>query len=142
VIKRINAVPEYTAEQKALLIKKMEQARSMERLAVVRFGLGETNLQRAAADELVKIFNTPAMQTKLSDKTVILIVAGYADTGGRAETNLTLSRERADAVTSVLRWRLKVTNSVQTIGMGETELLSNERPDQNRAVEVWAVSPI
>jgi len=142
VIKRINAVPEYTAEQKALLIQKLGQARSMERITVVRFGAGETNLQRASADELVKIFNTPAMQSKLADKTVILIVAGYADTGGRAETNLTLSRERAEAVATVLRFRLKLTNAVQTIGMGGTELLSNERPDQNRAVEVWAVSPI
>ena len=142
VIKRINAIPEYSSEQKALLIQKLDKARSMERLTVVRFGLGETSLQRVGADELVKIFNTPAMQTKLADKTVILIVAGYADPGGRAETNLTLSRERAEAVASVLKWRLKLTNVVQTIGMGETELLSNGRPDQNRAVEVWAVSPI
>jgi serine/threonine protein kinase len=38
--------------------------------------------------------------------------------------------------------RVKLFNAIQTVGMGGTELLGNKRPDQNRAVEVWAVVPL
>jgi hypothetical protein len=31
---------------------------------------------------------------------------------------------------------------MQTIGMGGTELLDSNRPEQNRAVEVWTVVPL
>jgi hypothetical protein len=34
-----------------------------------------------------------------------------------------------------------VNNLIRTVGMGGTELLGNRRPDQNRAVEIWAVLP-
>jgi serine/threonine protein kinase len=141
VIKRINALPEFTAEQKTTLIEKMQKARSMERLTVIRFDIGQTVLHRAAADELVKAFEGPEMRDKLSDQTTILVVAGYADTGGGAEINLRISHERAENVTKILKRRAKLTNTIQTIGMGGTELLNSKRPDQNRAVEIWVVTP-
>ena len=140
VIKRINAAPGYTAEEKANLIKKMERARTMERLSVVRFDAGQTALKRSALDRLVKAFDRSEIRDKLSDQTIILVVAGYADTGGRAEINLGISQERAEMVAKILRRRIKLTNPMQTIGMGGTEILSNKRPDQNRAVEIWAVT--
>ena len=85
MVKRINALPGVTAEKKANLIEKMNKARSMERLTVIPFDIGQTTLHRAAADELVKAFDRPEMRDKLSDPTTILVVAGYADTGGRAD---------------------------------------------------------
>ena len=141
VIKRINALPEFTAEQKTTLIEKMQKARSMERLTVIRFDIDQTVLHRAAADELVKAFEGSEMRDKLSDQTTILVVAGYADTGGGAEINLRISHERAENVTKILKRRVKLTNAIQTIGMGGTELLNSKRPDQNRAVEIWVVTP-
>jgi outer membrane protein OmpA-like peptidoglycan-associated protein len=140
VIKRINAAPGYSAEEKAVLIKKMERARKMERLSVVRFDFGQTALNRPALDGLLKAFEQPEVQDKLSDQTMILVVAGYADTGGRADINLGISQQRAETVAKILRRRIKLTNPMQTIGMGGTELLNNKRPDQNRAVEIWAVT--
>ena len=142
VIKRINALPGVNAEKKASLIEKMYKARSMERLTVIAFDMGQTTLHRAAADELVKAFERPEMRDKLSDPTTILVVAGYADTGGRADLNLRVSQERAENISRILREQAKLLNATQTIGMGGTELLDSKRPDQNRAVEVWAVVPL
>ena len=142
VVKRINALPGFTAEKKANLIEKMHKARSMERLTVIPFDIGQTALHRAATDELVKAFDTPEMRDKLSDPTIILVVAGYADTAGRADLNLRFSQERAENVSKILKEQARLRNAMQTIGMGGTELLDSKRPDQNRAVEVWAVVPL
>ena len=142
VIKRINALPGVTAEKKAILIEKMNKARSMERLAVIPFEIGQITLHRAAADELVKAFSAPEMRDKLSDPTIILVVAGYADTGGRADKNLRISQERAENISRILREQAYLLNATQTVGMGATELLDSKRPDQNRAVEVWMVLPL
>ena len=141
VVKRINALPGVNAEIKANLIEKMHKAHSMERLTIIPFDMGRTSLHRAAADKLVKAFDKPEMRDKLSDPTTILVVAGYADTGGRADLNLRISQERADNVSRILKEQAKLLNATQTIGMGGTELLDSNRPDQNRAVEVWAVVP-
>ena len=103
VIKRINALPGVTAERKANLIEKMSKARSMERLTVIPFDTGQTSLRRAAKDDLVKAFASPEMRDKLSDPTIVLVVAGYADTGGRADQNLHFSQERAENVSKILR---------------------------------------
>ena len=43
--------------------------------------------------------------------------------------------------TRILKDRANLLNAMQTIGMGGTELLDSNRPDQNRAVEIWAVVP-
>jgi serine/threonine protein kinase/outer membrane protein OmpA-like peptidoglycan-associated protein len=141
VIKRINALPGVTAEKKASLIENMHKARSMERLTVVHFDIGQTALHRAATEQLLKAFDSPEMRDKLSDPTIILVVAGYADTDGNADLNLRFSRERAENVSKLLKEQAGLLNAMQTIGMGGTELLDNKRPNQNRAVEVWAVVP-
>jgi serine/threonine protein kinase len=142
VVRRINAMPGITAEKKASLVSKMNKARSMERLAVIPFDSGRSTLRRAAADEVVKTFDTPEMHDKLSDPTIVLVVAGYADSGGRPDSNLRISQARAENVGRILKEQVKLLNAMQTIGMGGTELLDSTRPDQNRAVEVWAVVPL
>jgi serine/threonine protein kinase len=142
VIKRINALPGITTEGKANLIEKMRKARSMERLAVFPFDVGQTTLRRAAEDDLVRMFEEPQMRDKFSDPTTILVVAGYADTGGRVDSNLRISRQRAEYVRRILKQRVNLLNAIQSIGMGGTELLNSSRPDQNRAVEIWAVVPL
>ena len=114
----------------------------MERLTIIPFDIGQSVLHRAATDEVVKTFDKPEMRKKLSDLTIILVVAGYADTGGRPDLNLRISQERADYVSRILKEQAKLLNAMQTIGMGGTELLDGKRPDQNRAVEVWAVVPL
>jgi serine/threonine protein kinase len=142
VIRRINAMPGVTAAKKANLIEKMNKARSMERLVVIPFENGRSTLRRSAADELAKSFTTPEMRDRLSDPTIVLVVAGYADAGGRAEANLRISQARAENVSRILKEQAGLFNAMQTIGMGGTELLDSNRPDQNRAVEIWLVVPL
>jgi outer membrane protein OmpA-like peptidoglycan-associated protein len=141
VIKRINALPGVAPEKKAILIENLHKARSMVRLTVIPFESGQANLRRAAVNELVNAFAKPEMRDKISDPTTILVVAGYADAGGRADLNLRVSRERAESVTKVLKEQANLLNAMQTIGMGGTDLLDSNRREQNRAVEVWAVVP-
>jgi hypothetical protein len=78
VIKRINALPGTTAEEKANLVAKMYKARSMERLAAIPFDSGQTTLRKAAADQLVRNFETAEMRDKLRDPTIVLVAAGRA----------------------------------------------------------------
>jgi serine/threonine protein kinase len=141
VIKRINALPGLSTAAKDRLIEKMDRARSMERLTVIPFDFGQTVSRRGATDKLVQTFDSPAMREALSDPTIVLVVAGYADAGGRADLNLRISQQRAEYVTKILKERANLLNAMQTIGMGGSELLDSSRPDQNRAVEVWAVVP-
>jgi outer membrane protein OmpA-like peptidoglycan-associated protein len=141
VLKRINAMPRFTAEEKKRLGEKMETARSMERLLVIRFDTGQTALSRAAADDLMKRFKSKEVEDKVSDPTVVFVIAGYADAAGDPKSNLQISQQRADNVTRVLKDKTSLLNVIHSVGMGSTALLDGKRPDQNRAVEIWAVAP-
>jgi outer membrane protein OmpA-like peptidoglycan-associated protein len=141
VLKRINAMPRFTAEEKKRLGEKMETARSMDRLLVIRFDTGQTALSRAATDDLMKRIKSKDVEDKLSDPTVVFVVAGYADAAGDPKSNLQISQQRADNVTKVLKDKTNLLNVIHSVGMGSTALLDGKRPDQNRAVEIWAVAP-
>jgi outer membrane protein OmpA-like peptidoglycan-associated protein len=141
VLKRINAMPRFSADEKKRLTEKMEMARSMERMVVVRFDTGQTALGKSAMDELMKRFKSKEIQDKISDPTVVFVVAGYADAAGDPKKNLQISQQRADNVTRILKERTNLLNVVHSVGMGSTDLLDSKRADQNRAVEVWTVAP-
>jgi outer membrane protein OmpA-like peptidoglycan-associated protein len=141
VLKRINAMPRFTAEEKKRLGEKMETARSMDRLLVIRFDTGQTSLSRAAADDLIKRFKSKEVEDKVSDPTVVFVIAGYADAAGDPKSNLQISQQRADNVTRALKDKTSLLNVIHSVGMGSTDLLDGKRPDQNRAVEIWAVAP-
>jgi outer membrane protein OmpA-like peptidoglycan-associated protein len=141
VLKRISALPKMSEGEKTKLADNVETARSMQRVGVVYFPAGSTALSKPALDKLVALFKTPELVEKMSDPTLVFIVAGYADRTGDARGNLKLSDERAQAVSNALAESAGVINLVRTVGMGGTDLLSSKRPDQNRAVEIWAVIP-
>ncbi len=141
VLKRINAMPKFSAEEKKRLSDKMETARSMDRLIVIRFDTGQTALSRAATDDMMKRLKSKEVEDKISDPTVVFVVAGYADASGDQKKNLQLSQQRADNVTKILRDKTNLLNVVHSVGMGSTDLLDGKRQDQNRAVEIWAVAP-
>jgi outer membrane protein OmpA-like peptidoglycan-associated protein len=134
-------MPRFTAEEKKRLSEKMETARSMERLLVIRFDIGQTALSRVASDDLMKRFKSKEVQDKISDPTVVFVGAGYADAVGDPKTNLQISQQRADNLTRVLKEKTNLLNVIHSVGMGSTDLLDGKRPDQNRAVEIWAVAP-
>jgi outer membrane protein OmpA-like peptidoglycan-associated protein len=141
VLKRINAMPRFTTVEKKRLGEKMETARSMDRLLVIRFDTGQTTLSRAAADDLTKRFKSKEVEDKVSDPTVVFVIAGYADAAGDPKSNLQISQQRADNVTKALKDKTSLLNVIHSVGMGSTALLDGKRPDQNRAVEIWAVAP-
>jgi outer membrane protein OmpA-like peptidoglycan-associated protein len=141
VLKRINAMPRFSAEEKKRLGEKMETARSMDRLLVIRFDTGQTALSRASTDDLMKRIKSKEIQDKLSDPTVVFVIAGYADAAGDPKSNLQISQQRADNVTKLLKDKTNLLNVIHSIGMGSTALLDGKRSDQNRAVEIWAVAP-
>jgi outer membrane protein OmpA-like peptidoglycan-associated protein len=141
VLKRINAMPKFSPEEKKRLSEKMEMARSMDRLIVMRFETGQTSVGKSAADDLMKRFKSKEVQDKINDPTVVFVIAGYADTAGDPKKNLQLSQQRADNVTKILKERTNLLNVVHSVGMGSTDLLDSKRTDQNRAVEIWAVAP-
>jgi outer membrane protein OmpA-like peptidoglycan-associated protein len=141
VLKRINAMPRFTAEEKKRLSEKMETARSMERLLVIRFDTGQSALSRNAADNLMKRFRSKEVEDRVSDPTVVFVIAGYADAAGDPKSNLQISQQRADNVTRVLKDKTNLLNVIHSVGMGSTALLDGKRSDQNRAVEIWAVAP-
>jgi outer membrane protein OmpA-like peptidoglycan-associated protein len=141
VLKRISALPKMSESEKTKLSDKVETARYMQRVGVVYFEKGSSQLPRPAIEKLVSLFKTPEIVEKISDPTLVFIIAGYADLGGDPRGNLRLSDERAQAVSNAMAENAGVINLVRTVGMGGTDLLSSRRADQNRAVEIWAVIP-
>jgi outer membrane protein OmpA-like peptidoglycan-associated protein len=139
--KRINAIPRMNDSEKTKLIDKLDSAQYMQRVGVVHFPTGSSVLPKTSVDELVSLFKAPELVQKMSDPTLVFIVAGYADLTGDPRGNYKLSDERAQAVANVLPDAAGVLNLVRTVPMGGTDLLSGRRPDQNRAVEIWAVIP-
>ncbi|MBV9876432.1 MAG: OmpA family protein [Verrucomicrobia bacterium] len=139
--KRINAIPRMSDSEKTKLIDKLDSAQYMQRVGVVYFPTGSNVLPKPAVDKLVSLFKAPELVQKMSDPTLVFIVAGYADMTGDPKGNYKLSDERAQAVANVLPDAAGVLNLVRTVPMGGTDLLSGRRPDQNRAVEIWAVIP-
>ena len=103
VLKRINAMPRFSAEETRRLSEKMETARSMERLLVIRFDTGQTTLTRAATEDMTKRLKTKEAEDRISDPTVVFVVAGYADAAGDQKKNLQISQQRADNVTKFLK---------------------------------------
>jgi outer membrane protein OmpA-like peptidoglycan-associated protein len=139
--KRINAIPRMSDSEKTKLIDKLDSAQYMQRVGVVYFPTGSDVLPKPSVDKLVTIFKAPELVQKMNDPTLVFIVAGYADLTGDPKGNYKLSDERAQAVANVLPDAAGVLNLVRTVPMGGTDLLSGRRPDQNRAVEIWAVIP-
>jgi outer membrane protein OmpA-like peptidoglycan-associated protein len=139
--KRINAIPRMSDSEKTKLIDKLDSAQYMQRVGVVYFPTGSDVLPKPSVDKLVSLFKAPELVQKMSDPTLVFIVAGYADLTGDPKGNYKLSDERAQAVANVLPDAAGVLNLVRTVPMGGTDLLSGRRPDQNRAVEIWAVIP-
>jgi outer membrane protein OmpA-like peptidoglycan-associated protein len=140
VLKRISAMPRMSVKEKDRLSQKVESAHGMERLRIVHFDRGKTTLSKNAADQLAGSFSTGETKEKLADPTLVLVVAGYADSGGDPGANLRISQERADGVGRLLK-KSGVLNVIHTVAMGSTDLLDSKRPEQNRAVEIWAVVP-
>jgi outer membrane protein OmpA-like peptidoglycan-associated protein len=134
-------MPGKSDQEKAKLEDKIQSAKSMERLSpVIYFPIGSGMIPKPQADQIVSIFSDAKMKEKMSDPTLVFVVAGYADKSGSPQGNQALSNARAENVSRLMK-QAGVTNVIHTVAMGGTDVLENTRPDQNRAVEIWSVIP-
>jgi outer membrane protein OmpA-like peptidoglycan-associated protein len=140
VLLRLRAMPGKSDQEKAKLEDKIQSARSMERLETIYFQIGSSMIPKPQVDQLMASFSDTKMKEKMSDPTLVFVVAGYADKSGNPAGNQALSNARAENIARLMK-QAGVTNVVHTVAMGGTDVLENTRPDQNRAVEIWSVIP-
>jgi outer membrane protein OmpA-like peptidoglycan-associated protein len=140
VLARLQAMPGKSQQEKDKLADKVQSARSMERFQVIYFQIGSSMIPKPEVDQLVASFSDPKLKEKMSDPTLVFVVAGYADKSGNPAGNQSLSNARAENIARLMK-QAGVTNVIHTVAMGGTDVLENTRPDQNRAVEIWSVIP-
>lgn len=70
-----------------------------------------------------------------------LLVVGYASTIGDANSNRTLSSERATAVASQVNTDKKGTQQVMAVFLAETNRFSKEQATLNQICEIWEIRP-
>src|ERR1700737_2686651 len=140
VLTRLQAMPGKSQQEKDKLADKVQSARSMDRLTTIYFQIGSSMIPKPQVDQLIATFNDQKMREKMSDPTLVLVVAGYADKSVRPGGNQALSNARGDDIARLVK-QAGVTNVIHTVAMGGTDVLENTRPDQNRAVEIWSVIP-
>src|SRR5258708_672917 len=140
VLLRLRAMPGKSDQEKAKLEDKIQSARSMERLETIYFQIGSSMIPKPQIDQIMASFSDTKMKEKMSDPTFGFVWAGYADKSGNPAGNQALSNARADNIARLMK-QAGVTNVAHTVAMGGSDVLENTRPDQNRAVEIWAVVP-
>jgi hypothetical protein len=141
VLKRIDQMPNISAQNKDKLYSAVDRARGMVLVCSVPF---ETLLTRISPEGIAYMksqLERPQIKTQLDDPTLVLVILGYADKQGDEQKNLQISNGRAQAVMEALRDQLRIENVMHVIPMGGTTLLDARELAKNRVVEVWAVQP-
>ena len=141
VLTRVDLMRNISQKEKDQLYAQIVRAHGFTKIALIPFQSGRTAAGSAQIDDLVKRIQDADVQKLLSDPTVVLIFVGYADTQGNEDSNLEISRTRAEAVQKLVSARLKLSNLMHSVGMGGQELFDKENREKNRVVEVWAVQP-
>jgi outer membrane protein OmpA-like peptidoglycan-associated protein len=141
VLKRIDLMPNVSAQNKDRLYGAVERSRGMGRLFSVSF---ETSLTKILPEELASMkahLEYPQVKKLLDDPTLVLVILGYADKQGDDQKNLQISSGRAQTVMDALRDQIGIQNVMHVVPMGGTDLLDPKQLAKNRVVEVWAVLP-
>jgi len=141
VLTRVDLMRNISQKEKDQLYAQIVRANGFTKIALIPFQSGRTAAGSAQIDDLVKRLQDADVQKLLSDPTVVLIFVGYADTQGSEDSNLEISRTRAESVQKMVSTRLKLSNLMHSVGMGGQELFDKENREKNRVVEVWAVQP-
>src|SRR5208282_5337587 len=141
VLKRIDQMPNVSAQNKDRLYSAVERARGMGRLFTVSFETSFTKVSPEALADMKSQLARPQIKSYIDDPTLVLVILGYADKQGDNQKNLQISSARAEEVKDVLRDQLGIQNVMHTVPMGGTDLLDPRELAKNRIVEVWAVLP-
>jgi len=141
VLKRIDLMPNVSAQNKDRLYTAVDRARGMGRLFTVPFDTSLTKVSPENVAQMKAEFDRPQIKSLLDDPTLVLVILGYADKQGDNQRNLQISSARAEEVMDVLRDQLGIQNVMHVVPMGGTDLLDPRELAKNRIVEVWAVLP-
>lgn len=141
VLARIDEMPDLTAEKKDRLYTAVLRARDMRKVIEIPFGSGQTKIQNPATDQVKTLMGSGAITKFRDDLTAIFVVLGFADSKGSKESNLAISRERANSVKEHLERNCGVKNIIHSVPMGSTTLVDKSNSAKNRIVEIWAVLP-
>lgn len=141
VLKRIDLMPNVSAENKERLYAYVEHAQKLQRLLTVSFETGRTKISEKETARLVKESKLAPFATMARDPAAIFVVLGYADQRGDEKKNLQISNTRASSVMDLLRKQCGVQNVIQTVPMGSPQLFDPKDPAENRVAEIWTVQP-
>ena len=141
VLKRIDLMPNVTAENKEKLYAEVEHAQGLKRLQTVAFEPGRARISEKEAARLARASKQEPFITMARNASSIFVVLGYADRHGDEKKNLQLSTERATSVTELLRKQCGVQSLIQTVPMGSPHLFDPKGVLENRVAEIWAVLP-
>jgi outer membrane protein OmpA-like peptidoglycan-associated protein len=141
VLKRIDLMPNVTAENKERLYAYVERAQNLQRLLTVSFETGRTHLSEKEIARVVKESKQEPFAGMARDPSAIFVILGYADQRSDENKNLQLSTTRATSVMELLRKQCGVHNVIQTVPMGSPLLFDPKGPAENRVAEIWAVLP-
>src|SRR5208337_993335 len=135
VLKRIDQMPNVSAQNKDRLYSAVERARGMGRLFTVSFETSFTKVSPEALADMKSQLERPQIKSYIDDPTLVLVILGYADKQGDNQKNLQISSARAEEVKDVLRDQLGIQNVMHTVPMGGTDLLDPRELAKNRIVE-------
>lgn len=141
VLKRIDLMPNVSAENKERLYAYVEHAQKLQRLCTVSFEMGRTRLSEKESARVMKESKQMPFAGPVKDPASIFVVLGYGDQQGDEKKNLTLSMSRATSVVELLRKQCGVQSVIQTVPMGSPHLFDPKDPTENRVAEIWTVVP-
>jgi len=141
VLKRIDLMPNVTAENKERLYAYVEHAKGLQRLLTVSFETGRTHLPDKEVTRVIRESKQMPFAGIVRDPAAIFVVLGYADQRGDEKKNLQISTTRGTSVMDVLRKQCGVHNVIQTVPMGSPQLFDPKDPAENRVAEIWALQP-
>ncbi len=141
VLKRIDLMPELSADTKDKLYVQVDRARAMGKVITIPFPSGRKTLNETEVAAIGEKLKLPQVRALTDDPTVIFVVLGFADKKGDPRQNQEISLARANAVLGVLQSRFQLLNVMHSVGMGSSEMFDAQNLDKNRVVELWAVLP-
>ncbi len=141
VLRRIDLMPNVAATNKERLYYYVERAQRIQRLMSVSFQNGGTRLSEAAIRKVVEESQKPEFVKQARDPVMVFVVLGFADKKGEEKTNFQVSHDRAGHVADLLHTRCGVSNAIQTVPMGSSDLFNAQSAGENRVAEVWAILP-
>lgn len=134
LFRELERIEDYTPAQLADKYASIKTNLFARPLRSINFATGSSEL----TSEKIGTIKNDLLQTHPG---AFLLVVGYASTVGDADSNRTLSSERATAVASQVNADKKGTQKVMAVFLAETNRFSKEQAALNQICEIWEIRP-